>query len=62
LPADFQLSSIRLSQPLHRQPQHLVFDFDIQYSPDQVPLRRPEMQQALVVFAGDRIFGLRQIK
>jgi hypothetical protein len=39
LAANFQFSWARLPQPLHRQPQHFMFDFDIEHSPHQVPLR-----------------------
>jgi hypothetical protein len=62
LPADFQFARTGLPQPLHRQPQHLMFDFDVKHSPHQISLRGPKMQQTLVVFAGNGVLRLRQIK
>ena len=60
--ANLQLRRPRLPQPLHRQPQRSVLHLSLQHPPHGVPLRRPQMQQAPVVFAGNRILRLRQIK
>jgi hypothetical protein len=39
-----------------------MLDFHIEHSPNEVPLRRPKMEQALIVFARNGIFRLRQVK
>ena len=62
LPANLELTRACLSQPLHRQPEHLMLDLDIEHAPDQVAFRRPKMKQAFVVFPRNRIFCLRQVK
>ena len=51
-----------MPQPLHCQLQHLMLDFDVEHSPDQVPFCRPKMKQTLVALAGNGIFRLRQVK
>jgi len=47
---------------LHGQSKAAALHFRIEHAPHHVSFRRPEMQQALVVFARDRITGRLQIK
>ena len=61
-PADLQLCGFRLPHTLYRQAQDFILNFGFQNSPHEVPFRRPQMQQALVAFPGDRVLGLRQIE
>jgi hypothetical protein len=62
LPANLQLCRLGLTQTLHRQPKHLMADLSLKHSPDDVPFRRPQMQQAFVTFPGNGILRLCQIK
>ena len=62
LAANFQLGWTRLAQALHREPQRPGLYFGVEHPPHGIPLRRPQMQQAFVVFAGDGILGPSQIE
>ena len=39
-----------------------MLDLGIENAPHGVPLRRPEMQQAFLMLAGNRILGLAQVE
>jgi hypothetical protein len=62
LAAYFQLQGASLSHALHSQPEGAVLYFGFQHSPNGVPFRRPQMQEAPVVLAGNGIFGLCKIE
>ena len=51
-----------LAHALHLQPERRGLHFRIQHTPHEIPLARPKMQQAFVVFAGNRIFRLCQVE
>ena len=60
--ADLELAGFRLSHTLHREPEDFILNLGFQHSAHEVSFRRPQMQQALVAFPGDRIPGLGQIE
>jgi hypothetical protein len=47
---------------LHGNSKRPVLNFSWQNPPHGISLRRPQMKQAAVVIAGNRILGLRQIE
>jgi hypothetical protein len=59
---NFQLRRTSLPQLLHQEPQIAIADIGVHYPPHRVAFRRPQMQHALVVFAGNRIFRFEQIE
>ena len=62
VPANLQFCRTRLPQLLHRQAQRRTFDLGVDYTPYRVSFGRPEVEQAFVVFARDRVPGLAQIE
>ncbi len=58
LTANLQLRRTRLSQPLHCEAQRTILDLRIQHPPHGVSLRRPQVKQAAVVLARDRVFWI----
>jgi hypothetical protein len=51
-----------LPEALDHEAKIAIADLGIQYSPHGVPLSRPEMQQALVVLAGDGVLRVGEVK
>ena len=51
-----------LPHTLHLQPERRRLYFRIQHPPHKIPFARPKVQQAFVVFAGNRIFRFCQIE
>ncbi len=51
-----------LAHALHLQAERRRLDFRIQHAAHEIPFARPQVQQALVVFAGDRILRVRQVE
>jgi hypothetical protein len=47
---------------LYRKPKDFILNFSFQHSPHEIPLGRPQVQQALVAFPGDRVPGLGEIE
>ncbi len=62
LTADFELARARLAEALHEQSQRSAFHFGVEHAANRVALGRPEVQQALVVVAGNGVFGLGQVE
>ena len=62
LAADFQLRRMCLAETLNREAQDAVLHLCFQNPAYCILLRRPEMQEALVVLAGDRILCLSQVE
>src|SRR5579872_2259693 len=62
LTTDFQFRGLGLSQSLNREAKRLVLDLGLHHSPHHVSFCRPDMQETLIVFAGDRVPRLCQIK
>ena len=60
--AEIQPGGPSLTHALHLQPERRRPDFRIQHPPHKIPLMRPQVQQALVVLAGNRILRLGQIE
>jgi hypothetical protein len=60
--ADLELGWARLPEALHGETEGSVLDFGIEDAADGVSFRRPQMQQALVVFPGDGVLRLGEIK
>jgi hypothetical protein len=51
-----------MAKLLHHEPQAAIADLGIQNPPDGIAFRRPDMKQALVVFAGDRVLRVGKVK
>ena len=51
-----------MPQFLYHEAQRTIADFGIQNLPDGIAFRRPQVQQALVVFAGDRVLRICKIE
>jgi len=61
-PADLELRWPRLSELLHHKPQVAIADFRVQHSADSISFRRPQVQQALVVFSRDGVLRICQVE
>jgi len=51
LTADFQFCGAGLAEALNCQSQNVISDFRLEHSTNDIPLRRPHVQQAFPVFA-----------
>ena len=60
--ANFKPGRARLSEALHSKFQHAILHFGIEHAAHGVALGRPKVQQAFVVIARDRVFGLAQVE
>ena len=60
--ADFEFRGPRVPKLLHHEPQAAIADFGVQYPPDGIPFRRPQVKQAFVVFAGDRVLRVGKVE
>ena len=60
--ADFQFRGPRVPKLLHHEPQAAIADFGVQNPPDGIPFRRPQVKQAFVVFAGDRVLRVGKVE
>ena len=47
---------------LHHEPQAAIADLGVQYPPDGIPFCRPQVKQAFVVFAGDRVLRVGKVE
>ncbi len=59
---EIELRRTILPQALHLQPERAAFYFCVQHTAYNIALMRPQMQQALVVLARDRILRFRQVE
>ncbi len=62
LATNIKFGGTSLPHSLHGETQGLAFRFDIQNPANDVSFRRPEVQQAFIALAGDRVFRLAQVK
>src|ERR1700746_682788 len=60
--ADFEFRGPRVPKLLHHEPQAAIADFGVQNPPDGIPFRRPQVKQAFVVFAGDRVLRIGKVE
>ena len=47
---------------LHHEPQAAIADLGVQYPTDGIAFRRPQVKQAFVVFAGDRVLRVGKVE
>ena len=62
LAADIEPGGTRLSQALDGEAEGAGFQFGVENAADGVAFVRPEMQEALIVFAGDGVLRVGQIE
>src|ERR1700690_195108 len=62
LPANIELRGPRGPEALHHQAEYLILNLQIEHTPHYVALRRPQMEEALVVLAGNGVLGMRQVE
>ena len=51
-----------MTKALNHQPKAAIADLGVEYTPDYVALRGPDVEQAFVVFARDRVFRVGEVE